>query len=97
VLPFKLIAPEVLPIFTVPVAAPPKLILVTAVFSRSNEPAAPIILVVKVGLVPKTATPVPVSSVRAAERAAEVPVDTRFLLPSVKTAWDQSVKLKFRL
>lgn len=45
-----------------------------------------VIWVVKVGEVPNTKAPVPVSSVREADRSAETPVLARLLETSVKTA-----------
>ena len=85
-LPTELMAPPVAPTFKV-VLAPPKLMVpVAPVFNRSKLVLPDIRLVVRVGLVPKTATPVPVSSLRPLSKAALVPVDTKFLEPSVKTA-----------
>src|ERR1044072_1663176 len=82
-----LTAPALFPILTAVVAPPPKLIVVAVVFSRSKllEPVDRLVVIVGVaivGLVAKTATPVPVSSVRlfrSTELAAE---STTFLDPS---------------
>src|SRR3989338_4799975 len=47
-----------------------------------------VIEVVKVGDVPNTATPVPVSSDKDAKRSAEAPVEERFFAASVNMALD---------
>lgn len=81
----KLSVPVVAPIWRVD-AAPAKFRVVATVLKTSKLALADTMLVVILGEVPKTATPVPVSSLSALESAAEVPVLTRFLLESVKTA-----------
>ena len=85
--PFMVVVPPAAPTLRV-VAAPAKLMVVAAVLSKSKLAEAVVRLVVIAGLVPKTATPVPVSSLRPLSKAALVPVDTKFLEPSVKTAWE---------
>ena len=65
--------PVVAPIFRV-VAAPNALIVVALVLNTSNEASDVRTLVVNVGDVPNTATPVPVSSDRESIRNCDVPV-----------------------
>jgi hypothetical protein len=71
--------------FTV-VAAPPKLIVVAAVLSSANVVDAVVKLVVIAGEVPNTATPVPVSLVRAASNWAEVNEPSEVAFPTDVTA-----------
>lgn len=65
--------PVAAPIFKV-VAAPKALTVVALVLKTSNELEPVVMLVVIEGDVPKTATPVPVSSERVASKSAEAPV-----------------------
>ena len=67
------------------VAAPPMFKVVATVLSKSKEAEPETREVVMVGLVPKTATPVPVSSVKVARRAAELLEVARADAPSVTT------------
>jgi hypothetical protein len=70
---FIVAVPVAAPIFKV-VAAPKALIVVAVVFKRSNDVDPATREVVIVGLVPNTATPVPVSSERVSLSAVEVPL-----------------------
>ena len=74
------------PRFKVVVAPPAKLTVVAVVLSRSKLVEGVVKEVVIAGDVPKTATPVPVSSVRAFSRAEEGPDPVKLLEPSVNTA-----------
>ena len=79
--------PDVAPIFKV-VAAPNALRVVATVLNTSNEAEFVRTLVVNVGDVPNTATPVPVSSDKESERNCDVPVVVMFELVSRNRARD---------
>ena len=79
------VVPEPFAPMVKPVAAPAKLTVVAVVLRRSKDVEAVVSDVVIAGDVPKTATPVPVSSVSVAKRADDAPLETRPLLPLVKT------------
>ena len=65
----------------------PKALTVVAVVLKTLKEVEPVTtLVVKLGEVLKTATPVPVSSLSEFSKAAEVPVELSCDEPSVKTA-----------
>ncbi len=68
------------------VAAPKASIVVALVLKTSKSVVAVVIEVVISGEVPKTETPVPVSSERDASKAAEAPVVAKLEDPSVKRA-----------
>jgi hypothetical protein len=76
--------PVVAPIVRV-VAAPAKLTVVAVVLIRSKELDPVVREVVIAGDVPKTATPLPVSSVNALDRAEEAPLEVSPLEPLVTT------------
>ena len=65
--------PLLAPIFNV-VAAPKALTVVAVVLKTSKEDEPVVTLVVKLGDVPKTAAPDPVSSDKVAAKSAEAPV-----------------------
>ena len=79
--------PVVAPILSVD-AAPNALSVVAVVLNTSNETESVRTLVVNVGDVPNTATPVPVSSDRESIRNCEVPVVAMFELVSKNSALD---------
>lgn len=79
--------PVAAPIFKV-AAAPAKLIVVATVLNKSKEVDPVVMEVVMAGEVPKTTTPVPVSSDRELERAADAPETAKLEEPSVNKALD---------
>lgn len=76
--------PELPPMLRV-VAAPAKLTVVAVAFIKLKLEEPVVKLVVMSGLVPNTATPVPVSSVRVFARTDDAPEEIKFLEESVRT------------